>query len=86
MARFDMSNARRQAITTWLVEQGIDPRTVPLDAVLDFVPTDNGMACLLAYDAYVLDDGRIRCNPRTGDPVRQREIHAFTGPVPEFPA
>ncbi|MEW1638620.1 hypothetical protein AB0469_31750 [Streptomyces sp. NPDC093801] len=86
MVHLDMSDARRQAIAAWLTDQGIDPRTVPVDAVLDFVPTDDGLSCLLTYDGYVLESGRIRCDPHTGEPIRERQIHAFQGAVPDFPA
>lgn len=87
MARHrDISSARLRAITEWLIGQGIDPLSVPIDATLDFKPTNDGLACTFRYDAYVRENGRIKADPKTGEPVREQRSHKVTGPVPEFPA
>lgn len=86
MALADISTARFAALRGWLIEQDIDPSTVPIDTVLVFTPSDDGTTCTLRYDAYIRENGMIKADPRTGEPIREQRIHQITGPIPEFPA
>ncbi|MFD7093365.1 hypothetical protein [Streptomyces xanthophaeus] len=85
MALAEISEERRIAICAWLTEQGIDPHTVPIDTMFEFTPAEDGVACTLHYDAYVREDGRLKCDPRTREPLRVECLHRVIGPPPEFP-
>jgi hypothetical protein len=65
-----LDRSRSDALCAWLTANGIEPNTVPVDADLTVVSTDDGR--ILRCEVYVhTEDGRVILNDRGDDKARE---------------